>query len=419
MRRTAGAALVAGGIAAGSAAADPGEARGASLDSAWFDHLTSSTAGGVFAAVLGFTCALVLTRTRPTVGVGLCGAAALVVAALPLSGTATFVLSIVGAGLVLGALARLATGPAVRADQAHLVAGVLIGVLCAPLVSWAADFPVPRRYADYLDEASALEPSWWLLIWALLAVAALATAANRREFAVDAARSGTVDGRAAIIGIAAPLVALGLYVWFVEAVTGASGLLAEPLPSQWLGYVLAAAVAAVAVWVPGRVGAVVVLAVALLAARSVLGSWTPNSLWWLLVPIAGVGVGAWAGYARPNSRAAFAVVVLCAAAGLLREPPLDNVQAIVAMIVFPAAAAYAIASVLPTAPTTLTTALAVPFATAAAVGNTFGWTAWNGESPQWAFVPHQSGWWQWVAVGALLVVCALALHLVRRRPVPE
>ncbi|MFH5207663.1 hypothetical protein ACHIPZ_05460 [Antrihabitans sp. NCIMB 15449] len=178
-------------------------------------------------------------------------------------------------------------------------------------------------------------------------------------------------------------------------------------------------------WLPGRRGMVLIAILAFIAADSSDALREADSIWELLGIAALVVAGVVVGRRWPRPFVGTCALAVVAATAVLNQPPWDNVHVVAVLVILPFAAAFTVASCLPSSAAVTGTALAAPIALSVSLGGVgsatfvaeFGWTA---------YAPLTSGrpaWfddrWQWISMGVsvgAIALCGLALAALMRRP---
>ncbi|MFD4181364.1 hypothetical protein [Rhodococcus sp. NPDC058514] len=413
-----------GGLAAGIALAStmPGD-YAIVTDDARLDILFySDVAGAALGAVVATLVAWWVRGQRRSAGAALAGIALLAVAAL--SGTWQFELypNAIGAGLLLGGLAGLCTS---SLPQAALAAGVIAGSLVAGPLETYRQSSMPRRYADYLVDAGrstdSSGPAGLVVLVLLASTAALLIVALVRSGASpdhgpgEPGNPAGARGRQLVVGILVPLVGLALYWWFVRTLeTPTTGT-----PGRWVcGIAVVPVVLAAALWLPGRLGAVLLGSMAFIAAAETgyPGGMDRHASPWLLVTVVLVLLGALLGRRLPRPLAGVAALAVVAASATLDQPPWDNLHIGAVLLGLPLAAGYTVVASLPSSPSVTSTALAAPAVLVVPFTAQFGWTAYSPLTERALGSPSVWSLASAAVPVAVIVACGVAMGWVRRRP---
>lgn len=316
-----------------------------------------------------------------------------------------------GAGMLLGSLAATVPPLGVVHGQTALAAGAIAGILCAESLVRLRRESSPRRYADYLP--SSAEPVDALpLVFVVAAALAVLVLMLQVDTGTAAPEDVRLRGRGMLVGIILPAAWLILHWRFVGSVTGLYG--GTALPGWWWGgLALIPVTVAMAAWIPGPAAAVLLAGTAVAFVAPSELAWYTEQWWALLIPVALVAFGSVAGtrIRRPGFGIAGLVVVIATA--LVDSPPWDSVQLIAVLGVFPLAAAFLIASCLPSEPAITVTALAAPAAILVPLSAEYGWTAYT---PLPGERIGSTGLVSTVVTGTAIVALGAGISWVRGRP---
>ncbi|WP_067702152.1 hypothetical protein [Nocardia jejuensis] len=387
----------------------------------------AAAAGAVFAVV---TAALVIALGKRTAWVvALCSAAVLLVdqtwnrdAVETGSMTTVNYIDSIFSGILLGALAVAVFGKR-RANTAFLI-GALSSIVIADLTS----LPAPGGAApSAIERASSGSPSLWLLFGAVVALA-VGVAVQRNESTLDDENADLPIGPifAALLLVTSTAV---VTEWFVRH-AGTSLQLA----AATVVILLAAGLAAL--FLPGRDGTLVLLAVAVANAGSAIVA-VPRPDWTEPLPLVLIIAGLYAGRRWPTPRLAIlgiaALSVFAAlTAGIGRQNQLVPIIGITAVGLL---IGYSFGVVTPRAAPSVMAAIAVllvPCLVVAVRGSGFGRIAY---SPRWYRAVDQtaSAVPGWTAL-AVTAGCGFGIYLlyrlrpehstsapleIARRPVPQ
>lgn len=405
-----------GGVVAGSAlvsAADtvfePWSSPGGS---AWV--AASSTAPAV-ALVLAAVVAATLTGRRNASHVAaLVGTAILAFEALGAPEARWW--SAAGAGLLLGALSALAGQD--RA-QVYLAAGTLGGIVLGPTPwqwaqAWGGAQSALRRYADYHQEQDRPPDTATLAVLVVL-LGLLLLAARKGPGPTDTDSGGVRVLGAAFAVPAGALAALAVHA----AATGTRWFEHNGAGLGLYTLAVAAVMVAVALWLPGRDGAVLLAAGALAATSlAAANSGTAVELSGLraLMLLALVGIGVMLGRAWPHPLVGMGVLALGAANMAANAQDFPVAVAAATFVVLPLAGAYTVASTLPTSPTLLTAAVAAPAVVVAPLVISYGWTAYAPLTDRAPELPSPLSWPVngWMPLVAVIGYAAAWTWLSRR-----
>ncbi|MBJ8338829.1 hypothetical protein JGU71_08015 [Antrihabitans sp. YC3-6] len=325
-----------------------------------------------------------------------------------------------GAGLLLGAAAGLTNGSERRLRQQGLAAGVVAGLLLtAPIEHFRSS--APQRYVEYSPDAVDPADIFLLCLVALTSAALLASLQRHR-----AEPSSPVGDRARelTIGIAIAVAGLLLYESFSSAVMGLND---ESFGShRWVwGLAVVPLLVLFGLWLPGHRGMVLIAILAFIAANSSGALREADSILKLSLVAALVVAGVVVGRRWPRPLAGVCALAVVAATSVLNQPPWDNVNVVAVLVILPFAAAFTVASCLPSSAAVTGTALAAPITLSVSLGAVgiaplvaeFGWTAYaplTSGKPVWF-----TDTWQWISMGVsvgTIALCGLALAALMRRP---
>ena len=367
-------------------------AGGDRLDSLLFSDVTAVALAGVVAVLTAFFVA------RAGLAVGLVVTGVLLIS-IPMLAPAILGLYFngLGAGLVLGGLLVLCrTGPLAWLQSA-LAVGVLLGSI--DMVS-----TIPRRYADYSAVADDLgSTTGWLLL--------AGTGCLTLFLFFSDIRADVLDRRDLTFGLGLPVVALAVYWLYVRAVSGES----DPGP-VWPATV-ARAVVTVAVllgslWLSRGSRTAGLIAVTALAVAAVDAQPTfVTDGRWIFVGVVTAVIGVVVGRRWPAPVVGICILAVVAAVG--------TVDGSLATLTFPAVAAFALASSVPTTGAVAAPALLAPLLLVVPFTADVGWTA-NGNLDGWTAIgpSHEELVIADVAGITTIALCAVVAWVqVRRRTV--
>ena len=346
-----------------------------------FDSQVSAAALGAIVAVV---VAAAAQRSQMALAAGGLGIVVLAIASVMMYAGQLQLRGIAG-GLILGGCAALAGDR--RTLQCALVFGALSGMATVGPVEQTRSSQTPLLFI--------------LGVLAILLIAALWT----RVFGELPVRTwGT--GRMVLVGTVVPIAGLVLYWLFVRAVNslGSEGA----MQGRWLlGLAVIPLLVGAAFALPGMTGAVILAALAFLAATTLDSLTMSTALLFVALLLSGIVIG----WRRPSPLWAFALLAVVAATGVFVDAQFDVVN-----VVLPFAVGLAYASLLPTNAPAVTIAVTTPIVVSVPIVAEYGWTAYT---PLTSVEPSP---WTWtstaVAVGSVLAA-AVALVVLRRRPVPR
>ncbi|MGW0023896.1 hypothetical protein [Rhodococcus sp. NPDC003383] len=318
-----------------------------------------------------------------------------------------------GAGLLLGALAATVPSLGAGRGQVSVAAGGLAGILCAEPLARLGRESSPRRYADYLPASS--EPDVVLLVLVAAAVLAVFVLMWQADTGTVTTEDVRLRGRGVLVGIVLPAVWLILHWRFVGAVSGLHGTTVFS-GWWWGGLALIPVTLAAAAWIPGPAGAVLLAGTAVAFVGPSELAWYTEQWWTLLIPVALAALGSVVGIRVRRPWFGIVGLVVVALTGLVESPPWDNTHLVAVLVVFPLAAAFLVASCLPSAPTVVMTALAAPAAILVPLSARYGWTAYaplQGEGIGTSGSGHRISA---VVVGVSIVALGIGIGWLRRRP---
>ncbi|MGB7237454.1 MAG: hypothetical protein WBD41_15930 [Rhodococcus sp. (in: high G+C Gram-positive bacteria)] len=345
-----------------------------------FDSQVSAAALGAIVAVVVATAA---QRSQMALAAGGLGIVVLAIASVMMY-TGQLQLRGIAGGLILGGCAALAGER--RTLQCALVFGALSGMVTVGPVEQTRSSQTPLLFI--------------LGVLAILLIAALWT----RVFGELPVRTwGT--GRMVLVGTVVPIAGLVLYWLFVRAVNSLGSVGA--MQGRWLlGLAVIPLLVGAAFALRGMTGAVILAALAFLAATALDSLTMSTALLFVALLLSGIVIG----WRRPSPLLAFALLAVVAATGVFVA------QFDVVNLVLPFAVGLAYASLLPTNAPAVTIAVTTPIVVTVPIVAEYGWTAYT---PLTSVEPSS---WTWtstaVSVGSILAA-AVALVVLRRRPVPR
>jgi MFS family permease len=396
-----------------------GGGRGSILDigDPWRVLVQGDTACVTLAAVIAVVAAGVLRDRTNAVAVGLVGLLVLgAVAVIGTSATWSSYSNGVAAGLVIAAMGCLTTLAGDRGRlQGWLIAGALAGALLAvPLEQYR---PQVEYSGDYTP--SGTPPDWPLVIGAGAAIVLLAASWFTTPSGGQPPNSGDSHvpamGRTLALGIGIPVTALLLWWWFITAEVFADGN--DIGTATWpYGILLVPLVVGGALWLPGRDGLPLVAVLATVVAGGGLPTWQ-GSWPMLLVFVALIVGGMLTGRRWPHPMIAVGVLIVCALATAIDEPPWD-MAGIIAAFVVPAAGGHAVAACLPTTAALSTVSITAPAILSSVAGITVGWVAYSyGSFSASGFSERDAPTTEVVLSLVTIAACAAAIaYLTSRRP---
>ncbi|WP_032403736.1 hypothetical protein [Rhodococcoides fascians] len=383
--------------------------------------LLSSGGGGVAAAVIVASGLAMLVRRRSILA-GLSIAAAVVAGVTALLMPSDLA-EVVAGGVLLGCSAVRANG--VRIRQALLIGSFLVGLLSAGAVE-ALQYPsIPRRYADYLAESD-IGTSTPVVVPVLCLLVVLTVARAAR---VDRGDDNSPPERDVRTIGAILLVAIGGLL--LDIVFGLSTFLSEyGFGGAWyFGLFVVPVVFTAAALLPGRGGVMVLAGTAVLITSTTtagVGIDVSARVWVLglvAVTALAVAVGVALGIRWGHPFVGFAILAVVCVTALFEYSPLDNVNYVASLVVFPAAAAYLYVACLPadptpSTPTTLTLGLAIPVAITVPMIVTYGWTAYTPLTTidTSTFSPGTDLWLSTGAAVVTVVLAGVGTRFLGRRP---
>lgn len=373
--------------------------------------------GGVaIAVIVAAVLAMVVRRHSILAGLSIAAAAvAGVMAALFPSDVA----AVVAGGVLLGCTAVQASSK--RVLQAVLTASFLLGLLSAGAVEALQYGNVPRRYADYLTESEVSTP---VAIPVLCALVVLATAWAARggpgRQGPPPERDIRTIGAILLVPIGGLLIDILLVHNLFQSSYGFGG--------HWYsGLLVVPVVFAAAALLPGRGGTMVLAGAAVLLTSTTVarvGIEVSDGVWVLgLVAVTAVAVAAGAAlglrWGRPL--VGFTILAVVCVTALFESPPLDNVNYVASLVLFPAVAAYLYVAYTPAGPTPSTLGLAVPVAITVPVVVSYGWTAYTPLTSidTSTYSPSIDLWLSTGAAFTTVVLACVGTWLLGRRPLPS
>ncbi|MDV6262613.1 hypothetical protein [Rhodococcoides yunnanense] len=381
--------------------------------------LFSSGGGGVAVAVI-MASTIAMTVRRRIVLAGLAIAAAVVAGVTALLMPSDLA-EVIAGGVLLGCTAVRANGSRIR--QALLIGSFLLGLLSAGAVE-ALQYPdIPRRYADYLTESDIGTPVVVpvLCVLVVLTVALAARVDHADDYPSPDSNIRTVG---AILLIAVGGLLLNL-LFLHDVFRGGFGF-----EGRWyFGLLTVPVLFGAAALLPGRGGVSVLVGAAVLLTSTTtagVGIDVSDRAWTLgLVALtaASVAAGAALGLRWGRPLIGFVVLAVVCATALFESEPLDNVNYVASLVIFPAAAAYLYVACSPAGPTSASPAaatlgLAVPVAITVPIVVSYGWTAYTPLTS--AITGPRTD--LWLSTGAAVVTVVLAgvgTWVLGRRTLPN
>ena len=398
--------------------------------------LLLSSGGGVLAiAVIAATLLALFVRGRTALAaVSITAVVAAGISAVLVPAGVFEYIAVISGGVLLGGSAAVARDPRSSESksvglQPALIASFLAGLLTEGAVV-ALESDTPRRYQDYLLESERTTPIV-IPVLALLTAIALAVALGRAT-----ADTGTGTGPSIH---ALPGVHVGRIVLAAVLVSGC-GLLIHWLFLQqlydggsdlaghfYLGVLAIPICVAAAALLPGLGGTMVLAGLAVLAASSTVPAVavdvSASPIWvsgLIVATAASVAAGAALALRWKHPVAGCAVLALVCATALFDRPPLDNVNYVVGLVAFPAAAVYLYLSCTPAEPSSSTIGLTVPVAITVPMVLTYGWTAYTPLTSidTSAFSPGVDLWISTGVAFAAVVIAGIGIEALHRRRRP-
>lgn len=374
--------------------------------------------GGAVGVTLGaFIAAVVAWGVRVPSHRALAAAVGLVLmglSAAPWGGEYGVFAAASGAGLLLGALAATVPSLAAGHGQIAVAAGALAGILCAEPLARLGRESSPRRYADYLPASS--EPDVVLLVLVAAAVLAVFVLMWQADTGTAPTEDVRLRGRGVLVGLVLPAVWLILHWRFVGSVSGLHGTTVFT-GWWWGGLALIPVTLAVAAWIPGPAAAVLLAGTAVAFAGPSELAWYTERWWTLLLPVVPAALGSVVGIRVRCPWFGIVGLVVVAMTGLVESPAGDNIHRVAVLVLFPLAAAFLIASCLPSEPTIAVTALMAPAAILVPLSAKYGWTAYAPLQGKGIAATSSDGHRVSVmVVGVSIVVLGMGIDWLRRRP---